>query len=470
MRPSFLWLLLALTLVRELFFIAVVPPWQGPDELGHFEYVALTYSLGRLPDSSNTEIVPELTRAINTSAEEHRFEMFNAFVRRVGIRSYSEKDPPVLIPGREAGYQRPAYYLLLLPIYALFKDRGIITQYYALAIASSLLAVVTVLAAWMTARLLFQDNAFVQMLVPVLVAFWPTQTYLMSRLNNDNLATAVAAWTMWLIAALLKSGFNWRKGFVLGGLTLLAVFAKVTALFLLPLIALALVLNLANRRGERIRRATGITVAAVVAFGASLMVCAIVIPAVAGVLMKATVALLWPGRIRNSLEAMFVILATGQQWQSERLAANWQRLIILTKTMWAGYGWGSVLLPLGVYWSFGIGMVLATIGLLRAALRYLTRSNHYPIEQGQTLALFALAVPLACFPVLAHMITAPFATPLHGRILLTLLIPVSIFLAAGFSQLLPPGWHKPAVQAAMVMMLILDTVGMTLTLLPHYYG
>lgn len=470
MRPSFLWLLLALTLVRELFFIAVVPPWQGPDELGHFEYVALTYSLGRLPASSNTEIVPELTRAINTSAEEHRFEMFNAFVRRAGIRSFSEKDPPVLIPGREAGYQQPAYYLLLLPIYALVKDRDIITQYYALAMISSLLAVITVLAAWMTARLLFQNNAFVQTLVPVLVAFWPTQTYMMSRLNNDNLATAVAAWTMWLIAALLKDGFNWRKGFALGGLTLLAAFTKGTTLFLLPLIALAVALSMANRRGERLRRATEITIVAVVAFGVTLIGCAMVIPTVAGVLVKATEVLLWPGRIRTWLESTFVILATGQQWQSERLAANWQRLIILTKTMWAAYGWGSVLLPLGVYWSFGIGMVLATIGLLRAAPRYLTHLNNYPIGQGQTLALFGLAMPLACFPALAHMILVPFATPLHGRILLTLLIPIGIFLAAGFSKLLPPRWHKPAMQMALVIMLILDTVGMTVTLLPHYYG
>jgi hypothetical protein len=472
MRRSFLLLLLAQTLAHELFYMAVLRPWQGPDEPGHFEYVALTYTLRRVPAAiPNTETVPELIRALNASAEENRYELFNPFLQLKGIRSLSEQDPPVLISGREAGYQPSAYYLLLLPVYAIFRNKDILTQYYALALVSSLLAVVTVLAAGMTVQVLFPKDAFMQVWVPVLVAFWPTQTFMMSRLNNDNLATAVAALAMWLIAALLKDGLNWRKGFTLGILALLAVFTKGTTLFLLPVMALALLLSVANRLGERIRRMTEMAIAATVALGALLVVLATMLPRVAGALAKATEVLLWPGRSRRVIVAMLNTMASGQHWQSEQFAAHWRVLIFFAKTFMAPYFWSDInLAPLsGLYWFFGTSAALAAVGLLWTTRRYLFHSKIRSVGQGQTLALFGLTIPLACLPVLASMILYP-TVELYGRILLTLLIPMSIFLALGFRNLLPERLHKTGVQVMMALMLIVDTVVLALAIVPHYYG
>ncbi len=48
-RRRLLGLLLAMALLGGVLYAAVVPPWQSPDEPGHFEYVALLYRLGHVP-------------------------------------------------------------------------------------------------------------------------------------------------------------------------------------------------------------------------------------------------------------------------------------------------------------------------------------------------------------------------------------------------------------------------------------
>ena len=53
-----LWM--ALALIRGLLYAAVVPPWQAPDEPGHFEYAWHIARLGRLPAPG--EILPEFER------------------------------------------------------------------------------------------------------------------------------------------------------------------------------------------------------------------------------------------------------------------------------------------------------------------------------------------------------------------------------------------------------------------------
>jgi hypothetical protein len=138
------------------------------------------------------EVVPDLTRAINESAREQRFEQFQPGIH---IQEQSALTPPLLVSPREAGYQRPTYYLLAVPIYHWLKGYSILAAYYGVALLSVLLGVVTVLAAAATARTVLPDQRWLQIAIPLLVAFWPTHSYMTTRVTNDNLVTAVAAVT-----------------------------------------------------------------------------------------------------------------------------------------------------------------------------------------------------------------------------------------------------------------------------------
>jgi len=67
-------LLLALSLVRGLLYLAIIPPWQGPDEPRHFEYARLIADRGRLV--TKRDLSPALQEGVIRSMVEHDFWRF----------------------------------------------------------------------------------------------------------------------------------------------------------------------------------------------------------------------------------------------------------------------------------------------------------------------------------------------------------------------------------------------------------
>lgn len=465
MARRWILLLLALTLVREMFYLAVTPPFQGPDEPGHFEYVALIQRLGRVPlPRPDTEMDPALTRAINAAASAQRFALFHP---GVNVRQLSEQEPPVLVSPREAGYQAPVYYQWLTPVYALVSGQDVLTQYYAVAGASSLLALITVLAAALAAGRLFPTDAFAQRALPLLVAFWPTQTYMMSRINNDNLATAVGAVAFYMVIRLLEHGLTLGTGAALAGLIGLALITKGTTLFLLPILGGAVILSVVNGWPPARRQAAWLGLTGVVVAGLGLGVAALLNPGLAAGVRQ--LVEWFPGNSRAEawLASMLATLATGQTWQPERLAANQAEFSRIWRSFWALFGWGRVWLAPIWYGVAAAGVGLAGVGLLVGALRRGRRP--WTVWRGQVFILFALAFGLAWVPLYARMIIEPFAVPWHGRSLLPALLPVSAWIVLGLSGWLPPAARALGVRGWLLGLLLLDTACLAGTIVPYFY-
>ena len=53
-RQVLLGLLLALAAVRGVLYALIIPPWQSPDETGHFEYAWHLTSLRHIPTREET--------------------------------------------------------------------------------------------------------------------------------------------------------------------------------------------------------------------------------------------------------------------------------------------------------------------------------------------------------------------------------------------------------------------------------
>lgn len=466
MYQRFLIGLLALTFLRQLLYIAITPPFQGPDEPGHFEYVALLYRLGRIPASRpNTEHDPELTRAINAAAREQNFEHYHP---GVSLRRLSEQEPPLLAGPREAGYQHPIYYLLLLPVYALFSHQGVLVQYYALVITSSLLAVVVVLLAGLLARELFPTDHFAQMAMPLLVAFWPTQTFMMSRLNNDNLATFLGALTIFVLVTVLKIGLTSLSGLGLLSLAILASITKGTTLFLLPLIGLTLVLRLSQHWSAERRRQLSYIAAGTGLLGLAALVAVFFFPPAADVAAKLMQTAPWASvRAWGWLTAAVTVLSTGQHWQAERLTMNWLEFKYILQGFWAAFGWGRLRLEPSWYWGVGLAIGLAGVGLLVSVRQRLWQTM--PEWKLQAFMLSALSFVLAWVPLMTRMIIDPFAVWWHGRSLLPTLLPVSALLTLGFTSLTPKRARTMGAQVLLLALLLMDTASLAWTLVPYYY-
>ena len=151
-----LFVLLALALVRGLLYAVLSPPFDGPDESAHLQYVAYLATNGRAGP-----IGPE-------------------------------------------GHQPVGYYALMVPAYWLTVGQPADIQLLAVRIASIPFLLGMVLFTWLAARKMSPGSAFVPVVAAGFVALQPALAYIGASANNDNAANLMGAILTYLVVLLLS--------------------------------------------------------------------------------------------------------------------------------------------------------------------------------------------------------------------------------------------------------------------------
>lgn len=217
-RMAVLFILLLYAVLGTLFALHT-PDWQAPDEPAHFNYIAQVAEGNPLPVIAEGDWDQEYLEALKAA----RFA-------------------PELLDDIESiryeNHQPPLYYWLGAPIYAL-SDGSLI----ALRLYSLLLGGLTLLAAYMTTRLML--GIWPALGTLVLMAFLPQHLAILASVNNDALAWLLVALGLWWSVRHLKEGAPvWQAGLVLG----LIFITKSTAYFMAAVFPLAVWLR-ARREG-----------------------------------------------------------------------------------------------------------------------------------------------------------------------------------------------------------------------------
>ena len=137
---AFLWILLALTLVRGILYAIFNPPFGSPDETEHFKYVAYLATGGA---------------AGPIGAEQHQ---------------------PV------------PYYALMVPAYWLTASYPDVLQNLAIRIASLPLLLGIVAFTWLAAREMAPNKPLIAVVATAFVALHPENTVIAASANNDTAA------------------------------------------------------------------------------------------------------------------------------------------------------------------------------------------------------------------------------------------------------------------------------------------
>ncbi len=245
-RPPAPLVLLLAALLHGLLYLWLIPPWQHYDEPSHFEYARLLATNGTRPDSATVD--PALRRAIATSMATHGF--------------YGDSpppdlsdDPPVSI-GIAAFSHPPGYYalaslpLVLLPAATL---ASIESQLYATRGVSLLLYLLTVAVAIGIMRDLTAPGSPLRWAVPAVLVLLPPFVDLMTAVNSDAGAVAVASLFLWLAVRVVRDGVRpWAQLglFVLVG-ALLPLFKNTAAVLVLlvPIVPVVVLLAVWRQRG-----------------------------------------------------------------------------------------------------------------------------------------------------------------------------------------------------------------------------
>ncbi len=323
-------LLVTYALLRGLWCVLVIPPWQGPDEPMHFVLALSTVS--RMDDSCRVGMESEVIRSMAS----HQF---------FALTGQVEPDPLPCIIRSSAHIPAPTLYHRILGVWLRLTGTPPVRPGWpgmsdvatfvrwgrVLSVLMHCLSVVLLLRAALVAS----GRPGWATLVGMLFVAHPQMTFIGACLNSDNLMVLLSSCALFLVARTLRPpSASFRAALV--ALALLAPIAK-RAGFAITFSTLPLVFLLTLRRPRGIL--VGVSVG-----------CA-VLAAVAG-------ALWVTGMGRSVLNDVGEILGV-RGWVEPPPHGWWETFGgHFWETFWGSYGW--VQCPLPARWLRGIGLALAT--------------------------------------------------------------------------------------------------------------
>lgn len=252
----FVAVLIALYTVKQLFMVAAFYPFSGHDELAHFSYARTLATEARLP------VLPDihewrngLDGGIAPPTDEIPDDLYPycQFTLDWFCEPENERwadDPPriVTVPGAgyfPSGYQYvanhpPLYYALAAPIYKLTSRMAPLWQQYVMRSLAIPFGVITVVATYLSARILFPGDTFLLVTAPTLVAFQPQISYEAAMVNNDIVAIAMMSLIILALLVGIRSGFSLRLCAGVGTLLGLGLLAKGTTVAIIPILGITL--------------------------------------------------------------------------------------------------------------------------------------------------------------------------------------------------------------------------------------
>jgi len=459
------WLLLiALGVVRALLYSAVIPPWQGPDEPQHFEYVRLLYEKRRLLDWGDN--IPAVEQEIIASMERFDYWQTGRYVQRG--TSFNEIWDTY---GHDLQQPPLSYLLYLGPL--LIAPGDIALQLYLMRLLSVLLSLVVIVAALIIANKLWGTHPTLSWAIPVFIVFLPTYTAMSGTVNNDHLAEAAVSLVLvfWVLA--FKQGLSIPKIGALIVFSLIGMLAKRTAVVLLPVHVIAVIIYFRLHHPRMFSRRN-----VILALGVGALVLSIVIwlgstglawlsqhdPTVAEWLLK--IYLFLPSK-------NYPLSLDHPYFSSEALRLYVHYARFLFETFWGRFALLQVKWPPALYVLAAILSLLALTGLVLPGRRRLRQDDPLQAWQSATLLFFVFST--------ATMIALVYVNEIRrwdiqwggwpqARYLFLTLVPIATLFVQGWSEMVPQRHRSAWVVALVGLLILLDTFSITCLIIPYFYG
>lgn len=445
-------LLLALTVVRGLIYAVVIPPWQAPDETGHFEYAWLIAHLGKLP--TREDISPQFERELLGSLYEWQYGEFIGRPLPEGMPARMGDLPEQVFARRSRTIQNERFSLsylwqalFLLPLR--FQDLSL--QLLIARLSSVLLSLGVVWLAFRTFSEIVPSRPYLICSMTAIVVFLPQHTYINSMVGDGSLAELMACLVLYCWVRLFRRGASaWRvAGIVLG--TLAGIWSKTTALFLLPLdVGLALWWFFRqSRRAWTWRRAAYICIS---------------------VALLAIATWVWgqlgfPLGSRTLGELTESLFANDLIWVDTRGITFGEALLLSHDSFWAYFGWMTV--PVSPRW-YGAVLLLTVAAVLGWVVGGKARGDFPPWAVKMMGGAFLTAFIIFVWQALLSQSTGFYQ--FQGRYLFPVIVPFSFLLVGGWVQIIPSRLRRILVWSAVVFLTVFDAWSVIGYAIPHFYA
>jgi hypothetical protein len=240
-------LFVVLALLHGLIYATLIPPWQSPDEHGHFEYAWLISQHG--PMVGPESISPEFQQRVLESMYSFDYwRLAHQPMPQVLPAGFTDPNDRWLVNSRpQVGDERPAYYLLVGGLLYLTNSQNIVMGMYLGRIVSVLLYSATVGLAVLAARTLFPQSLYMQIVPPAFLLFLPMLGEMGAAVSSDSMGMLSSSLFLISLIPIIRDGLSWPRVCATTILLALTLLSKKTTLFLIPTAASVIPIHMWTR-------------------------------------------------------------------------------------------------------------------------------------------------------------------------------------------------------------------------------
>ena len=469
--------LVVASLLLALAWAFVTPPFQVPDENGHFAYLQSLVDGGRLPgDGKRSIFATEQALAIDRSNSDQTAAQLATKMEwnRSAWDAWIATDRGLSHAGRADGggavpasSNPPLYYLYASLGYRAASGGDLFARLLASRLVSALLLIVTVSAAWLLAGEALRGDRLLQLAATGLVALAPMITFLSGAITPD--AMLFAAWTLalYLGVRILRRGVTAPSAAALLAAVGVAIVVKAASYALLPGAVLVLAVGLYRLRPPPLRRAAGVVAAALGGLAATAGVWYVIAraldrPAAAQVTSASSTAGTNLRELLSYLWQYYLPRVPGQN-AFPTVAHTLPAYDIWFKGVWGAFGWTEVVFGNPLY----VALLALSVVVVVAAASELWRGR---ATADKAIGAFLALVTVSLFAGLHwsdyHLIKSG-GNFNQGRYLLPLAGIAGIVLAIGIRRLVPR-WRPYAVAGVLGGLFALQLFALALNVTRFY--
>ena len=258
--------MIVLALLAWVLFVIVIPPFQTPDEPGHFAYVQSLAS-GHYPIlpkkgilSYDSDLSADLQISGHVSEIAFHQDRIMNFLRSPVDESKSDN-----VDKSVQAYQPPLYYFVASVLYRVSRSLGLpaLTNFYATRMASLLFYLLFLAAFRLTVGQFMKQRAADYLTLAI--ALQPTLLMIAASINPEIGVVAVFTVTLGFLVAGLKTGSTKLSyAILLGLLSAATILTKFTGVIIYPVIFLALAMETAGGKTKKMRQLATYTASTII--------------------------------------------------------------------------------------------------------------------------------------------------------------------------------------------------------------
>lgn len=480
--------LVGLQLAHGLLYALLIPLWQNPDELSHFEYVELfaqggairldlplqesrayrvLTTLGYRDSTPGTELTHRTLRTkITESLARHRFWEIRPTADRLDPFRNRELDQP------------PLYYFVAAQGIRWLRLGSLDGDAYALRLMNVVFALGVVAIAYRVGGELFPERPVLAIAPAAFIAGLPQYAALSASITNDKLVDLILAGIILVVVRAMRGGLSRWSTAGLVVLTLTGLLTKATGVYAAPILLAGWAASRARRQGTSV--------------GRYVLVRSLLLAGLATPLFTSGERLRRLGRILLGFLGHWlpplVSSASAPRWRplapidslvsaiTYRLEflpiqLAWLRryVAVLFTGFWGNFGHMEAPLPMWLYALLGAASGAAALGLLLVLARLVPPDRLELAPRQQWMVVFFLAavfwVTLLLF--VRDGLVNSFS---QGRHFFPVLVPAAALFVAGLRGVIPRIDDRNLVVGLVLGLALLDALSLVTTVIPFFYG